>query len=468
MVLVNSAGNSNYAYPEQPGTLATATDANGNLILGGRVIIVGSYDINTNSVASYSNRAGNICHTLAANGSCADKYRISDFYILAPGNAFTASKTGDLYNIQTGTSQAAAVVSGSVAVINQMWPYMKGENIVKLLMTTANKNLAGYNPEVHGQGLLDLEKATRPVGTMTIPTTGRTGVVAVNGSFATNTSGGLSSLSSKLSSVVVLDSFGRDYRMNLAQNASAKVARVDFNPITKANYFSDYNPYSRLNTYTYSGSARTGDYDVKADLNGYTNGAQFEMGKTTKYSDNTNVRLGMGFLTEHNAWMGNSVGGMFGEVGQSYTQFFNFTGNHRLNKNVTVFGSAWVGQTTADMTSTGLVTNIGSTQSYSWNVGADYTHEGHSFGATVSQPVTVYKGSVDVTLPVAMSAEGVVQYSKERVSISPDVHEYDFGAYYKYKTASLGLIAYGEHQVNYLNQAGVTNNLVGLALNKEW
>jgi subtilisin family serine protease len=38
-----------------------------------------------------------------------------------------------------GTSMAAPYVTGGVALISQMWPYMKGENLVKLLTTTACK-----------------------------------------------------------------------------------------------------------------------------------------------------------------------------------------------------------------------------------------------------------------------------------------------------------------------------------------
>jgi hypothetical protein len=67
-----------------------------------------------------------------------------------------------------------------------------------------------------------------------------------------------------------------------------------------------------------------------------------------------------------------------------------------------------------------------------------------------------------------VSANGTVNFSKERVSIVSNVVEYDVGAYYKYKAKGTNLIAYTEHQMNYLNQAGVTNNQIGLALAKEW
>ena len=467
MVLVNSAGNSGLAYPQMPGNMATATDANGNLILGGRMIIAGAWDTDRDTIASYSNRAGHICVTVQ-NNTCADKYRTSDFYIMAPGTEFTAAKTGDGYVVQSGTSQAAAVVSGSVAVIAQQWPQMKGENIVKLLMTTANKNITGYNPNIHGQGLLDLEAATRPYGDIGIPTTGRTGKMPLSGGFTTNTSGGLSALNSKLSSVMVTDEFDRDYYVDMSKTANSKRGRADYNPVAKAQFYENYNPYNKLNYYSFSASVPAGDYDMKIALNDYTSTAMLDMGKTTKLNDKLKYRMGFGMMNENNAWMGNSIGGSFGEVNASYTQFTNLSGAYNLNKHVSVFGSAWLGHTTANLTRSGLVTDVGATQSYSWNMGLDYTREGHSFGATVSQPVTVYKGSVDVAIPTSMTADGAVNFSRERVSIRPDVNEYDFGMYYKYRTKTMSLITYGEQQVNYLNQSGVNNQQVGFALQKEF
>jgi hypothetical protein len=467
MVLVNSAGNSGLAYPQQPGTLATAIDKDGKLILGGQVLIVGAWDISRNGIASFSNRAGNICRDVSASNTCNNPYKISDFYIMAPGNMFTTDDIGNNYVIQTGTSQAAAVVSGAVAIVNQQWPQMTASNIVKLLTATANKNIAGYNPEVHGQGLLDMEAATRPYGVVGIPTTGRTKVL-LSGGFSTSTSGGLSALNGKLSSVMVTDEFDRDYYVDMSKTANNKTARANYNPVAKAQFYENYNPYNKLNYYSFSATLPAGDYDMKIALNDYTSTAMFDMGKLTKVNDAMKYRVGFGMMNENNAWMGNSIGGSFGEVNTSYTQFTNFSSTYNLNKHVSVFGSAWLGYTTANLTRSGLVTDVGATQSYSWNMGLDYTREAHSFGATVSQPVTVYKGDVSVAIPTSYSADGAVNFSRERVSIRPDVNEYDFGMYYKYKTKTMSLITYGEQQMNYLNQSGVNNQQVGFALAKEF
>ena len=50
---------------------------------------------------------------------------------------------------------------------------MNGENLVKLVMNTADKNLTGYNVSIHGQGLLDLDEATKPQGAVGLATSGR-------------------------------------------------------------------------------------------------------------------------------------------------------------------------------------------------------------------------------------------------------------------------------------------------------
>ena len=50
---------------------------------------------------------------------------------------------------------------------------MKGENLVKLILNTADTNINGYNENTHGQGMLDLDEATKPQGEVGVPTTGR-------------------------------------------------------------------------------------------------------------------------------------------------------------------------------------------------------------------------------------------------------------------------------------------------------
>ena len=209
-VLVISAGNQSNDYVQNPATFATATDADGNLLGDGRILIAGMWNYKTETVDG--GKAGHICKDYTTQ--CNDAYRTSDFYILAPGAGITSADMNGNYRDFSGTSQAAPVISGAVAVMHQMWPYMKGNQIVKVLTTTADKDIAGYDVNVHGQGVLDLDKATQPLGDVGISYTGRTGTtVPLSGGIAL--AGVDESALSSLSSVSVVDSIDRHYTINL-------------------------------------------------------------------------------------------------------------------------------------------------------------------------------------------------------------------------------------------------------------
>lgn len=219
IVLTVSAGNSTLPYPQNPATFATATDSNGKLLLNGQMLIVGNWNEQARRVEGAL--AGTVCKDVV-NNVCKDKYRVSDFYILAPGMLVNGpvptkvSATG--YQSQSGTSQAAPAVAGAVAIINQLWPYMTAANQAQLLLKTANKNLPGYSPETMGQGLLDLNAATKPVGAVGITLTGRTGqVMPISGGIALNASAGaVAQTKATLSSISVVDSLQRDFTVNLS------------------------------------------------------------------------------------------------------------------------------------------------------------------------------------------------------------------------------------------------------------
>ena len=215
IILVNSAGNYGFAHAGDPGIWAVETDSNGNLILGGKMVIVGNWDGTNVS----GNKAGHVCLDInTANNTCNDTHRLSEFYILAPGTDILSTISNDRYATGSGTSYAAPHVTGAFGVLNQMWPYMQGDKLVKLVMNTADKNLPGYDVNVHGQGLLDLDEATKPQGAVGLATSGRVDhpTVSLNNTYyATGTA-----LPSSLSNlnIMVLDDYDRNYYINLGSS----------------------------------------------------------------------------------------------------------------------------------------------------------------------------------------------------------------------------------------------------------
>ena len=84
-----------------------------------------------------------------------------NYCIAAPGTDWNISPSETV----NGTSFAAPAVSGAVAVIKEAFPYMNATQITQLLFTTATDLGETGIDSVYGWGLLNLEKATQPVGT---------------------------------------------------------------------------------------------------------------------------------------------------------------------------------------------------------------------------------------------------------------------------------------------------------------
>ena len=132
-IVAASAGNYGFEHAGDPGIWATEVNSNGDLILGGKMVIVGNWD----GVGVSGNKAGHVCLDInTSNNTCNDEYRISDFYILAPGNNIYSTITNNEYVSLSGTSMSAPHVTGAFGILNQMWPYMKGENLVQLVLNS--------------------------------------------------------------------------------------------------------------------------------------------------------------------------------------------------------------------------------------------------------------------------------------------------------------------------------------------
>ena len=104
-----------------------------------------------NHIADFSNGCG------AAQAWC----------IAAPGTKIRTPNTtlygdSDHKIWEGGTSFAAPMVSGAAAVLKSAFPNLSAQQVVTLLLMSANKENHFSNSDVYGQGMLDLEEATRP------------------------------------------------------------------------------------------------------------------------------------------------------------------------------------------------------------------------------------------------------------------------------------------------------------------
>ena len=102
-------------------------------------------------IASFSNGCG------AAQAWC---IAAPGTRIVAPNTTLFSDKDGK--QVREGTSFAAPMVSGAAAILKSAFPNLSAQQVVTLLLMSANKNGHFKNSDVYGQGMLDLEAATRP------------------------------------------------------------------------------------------------------------------------------------------------------------------------------------------------------------------------------------------------------------------------------------------------------------------
>jgi hypothetical protein len=402
------------------------------------MLIVGAVDPN-GTPYSWSNKAGHICQQYnSVTNTCSDKYKVSDFYILAPGTTTSTSINGSTASM-SGTSMAAPIVTGGVALVSQMWPYMKGENIVKLLTTTANKNLPNYSLATHGQGLLDLDKATQPVGAIGIPTGGKT--TSSTKTISLTNSGGtgsaLNSISKTgiLANVMIVDEFSRDFYINLQNGIIVKDKRK-ISDVTVQQDKETYLPFNQAFG-TFEQKAETNILpDTKigfnSNLNSTTNNKDYStyLQQDLKLSNSFNIRTTFGTLTEEQTWLANESSGAL-SVGKYNRTNFTQLGLDYIETNNKFSFDIGRGYTKVNTNGDSLIKNFSTIQSQSYKLGYERSVTNiDKIGLTYSLPSYITKGSTTLSIPHMTTVDGEIIYQDVKTNLKTKTPERNLGLYY--------------------------------------
>ena len=161
-ILVYAAGNSGQAYSGLGADLPYYIPE-----LRGHSLSVAATDPRTGVIADYSNR----CGSLPSDWNAARHGR--HYCLAAPGtvrglipNPNTPGQ-GDVRDGLQGTSYAAPIVSGALALLKEHFRGRRGNAaIVKRMINTANRSAHYADLETYGAGHLDIAAALSPVGSL--------------------------------------------------------------------------------------------------------------------------------------------------------------------------------------------------------------------------------------------------------------------------------------------------------------
>lgn len=434
-VLVIAAGNDRAKTASPEAHIALDSE------VGDRVLVVGMFDERKQDLSSWSNRAGTVCFDKAEDGTCATDARISDRYIIAPGSWIASSTDNNEYKTLSGTSMAAPHVAGAVAVVHQMWPHMTGANVSQLLLDTASTDgIKNYNPETHGQGMLDLAAATSPQGAVGIPTTGRVdgGKAVINGGTLAMSTGSISSLDE----VMVIDDYDRDFYFNANDMMSVHDTRTasTIKAAQQGVHADNYIGYTGgqivpLHNVALAINDDTGENTIAVAWEGFTLGMQNEKG----------------------SFLGNVADSELMRVNGAQTTYVGYQFD-----NGALFGNAQLGATSLDVDSSTLMKSADTLMSYSASLGVKETVGTSTWGATVSVPVTVATGKAHFNVASGVSSAGDLEYTNSSSSLATQRQEIDYGVFYNSAiTETSSIETFAELRTNY---AGTTDNTVEVGL----
>jgi hypothetical protein len=444
-VVVFAAGNQRLDVPTFPAHYAVAENEDGELLLGGKAIVVGSFNILSGKISRASNRAGTMCY--GTDGECVSDRRISDYYILAPGDKIASTSADNEYRILSGTSMAAPAVTGAVGIVHQMWPYMKGENIVQLLLNTADKDLLDYNVNTHGQGLLDLDEATNPQGVVGIPTSGRIeGARSSLDSGAFSLSGGVHI--SSISSTMVVDDYDRNFYVDgndmiaVADTRSAdptQAADMGFAP----DYYFGYGAGTVI-------PMETGALNINEDSVAIAT---------------TVDQFMFGAVTEGNSFLGNVADNPLMDVNGATTFYAGYNLDKALTEDVTLFGNAMFGVTKVNVGDS-MMTSASNLLSNSATLGIKRNVSNGDFGFVASVPVAITNGTATFNTASTVSSTGELDYLTSSSDLSATKREVDLGVFRNFQvTDNMFVKAHAEARLNY---AGTNETVTTAGLNLTW
>lgn len=142
--------------------LTQTADIEWSAAKGTHFLLVGSVDP-AGAISSFSNRPGEAC--LLDQGVCGEGGKLMNRFITAPGELILVSDGMGGTVRRSGTSFAAPLVSGAIALLHDRWPWLAKDpaaSVEIILRSARDAGAPGVDP-VYGVGLLDITASQSPL-----------------------------------------------------------------------------------------------------------------------------------------------------------------------------------------------------------------------------------------------------------------------------------------------------------------
>lgn len=279
-----------------------------------------------------------------------------NYCIATPGSGWNT----DTQSYASGTSFAAPVVSGAIAIIKEAFPYMNASQITQLLFTTATDLGETGVDAVYGWGLLDMERATKPVGTPRIFLSEHNiqplNTINVSGAAA-------ASIKNANIKIAFMDDFGRAFTTNLSDNVNVIPYGRGFDKLRESK----------------------NDSFVLFD--------SFEFG----FKQN-NLLESYGLMSVQSNKLTNFIG---------YKNEFGI-------ENVRFYQNVRVGMTTPTTDNDSIISGFSNIYTSSLKMGAEYS----DLSFEIAIPDTIISGNMFLNMPVGKTNDGQIVYNNTNIDLS--------------------------------------------------
>ncbi len=358
-----------------------------------------------------------------------------DYCLGAPGSLIVSTVPDHGYLPNSGTSMAAPMVSGGLALLFQAFPYVETADILELLFVTADDLGAEGVDEIYGHGMMNLAAALEPSGSLTIATSSSTATntgLSLTGASLSGDSAFVGAMSTAASDMVALDAFDRAYTVGatgmttlgetetLSAAGLSDTLRADFeglagfgSPITEAaalgNAVAAMDDQISLPDATLNYRAVSKETSTLAEVQyvALSSGDGWQVGQS------------IALTQEQGQLFGNVGTGAYALADAATTLTVGSNGTRQLGEDWTLFGGVGLSQTAVVPAAASVIAMSDQITSASAVMGLRRDQLGldqtASFAVQVSQDRRVLNGSALTTIPVGRDDGGVIVLEETRL-----------------------------------------------------